>query len=122
MGILNQRGKIGISCLPAGDMASAEKEKVEMQCATNSPFDTERLAAAQLFPRLDQPGHLVPAECAAVPDVVDPHRASLFRLSLWVDSRFSQPLLEHRVREAHIGADAAVEGIVGRCDVVVPPA
>lgn len=84
-------------------------------------LEQERLAPADLAPPLARPHGLVPRPRAAVPDVVDPQRAGLLGLRRRVDAAFGQPPLEDGVREAEVGADAAVEGVVARRDVVVPP-
>lgn len=57
-----------------------------------------------------------------MPHVVDPHGAGLFRVRLGVDTRGREALLEDGVGEAQVGADAFVEGVVARRDVVVAPA
>ena len=85
-------------------------------------FKAEGLAAADGLPRLDQPGHLVPVVGTAVPHVVDPHGARALGLLLGINARGREALLEDRVREPQVGADAAVEGVVPLRDVVVAPA
>lgn len=57
-----------------------------------------------------------------MPHIVDPQRARLFRLRLGVDACGGEALLEDRVGEAEVGADAFVEGVVAGGGVVVPPA
>lgn len=56
-----------------------------------------------------------------MPHVVDPQRARLFRLRARINPRGREALLEHGVRQADVGADAPVEGVVARRGVVVPP-
>jgi hypothetical protein len=47
-----------------------------------------------------------------MPDIVNPHCASLFGVFLGIDAFFGQAFLEHRVNEAQICPDAAVESVV----------
>lgn len=57
-----------------------------------------------------------------MPDGVDPHGARLVGVGGRVDAGGGEAFLEDRVREAQVGADAVVEGVVACCDVVVAPA
>jgi len=59
---------------------------------------------------------------APVPHAIDPERPRALRLLHRIDALRREPFPEHRVREAQIGADAAVEGVVAGGDVVVAPA
>lgn len=59
---------------------------------------------------------------AAMPDIIDPQRPCLLRLHLRIDPRRLQALSENRINQSEIGADTAVERIVPRCDVIMPPA
>ena len=86
------------------------------------PLEAKRLAPRNRLPRCNQPRHLLPTVRAPVPDIVNPQGAGLLRLCHGIDPRRPQPLLEHRVAQAQIGADAPVESVVARGDVVVPPA
>ena len=86
------------------------------------PLEAKWSAAADAFPGLDEPGDLLPAPGAAVPDAVDPGGAGALRVFGGVDAHFREARLEDRVREAEVGADAAVEGVVAGGDVVVTPA
>ena len=104
------------------DAVHAELDGPLRVCDALDTFEAERLAAADLLPRLDQPRHLAPVMGAAVPHVVDPLGAGALRVLLRVDARGRKALLEDRVREAQVGADAAVEGVVALRDVVVAPA
>ena len=56
-----------------------------------------------------------------MPDIVDPFSARFVRHGLRIDAIGRETLLEYRVREAKICAQAVVEGVVGVRDVVVPP-
>lgn len=85
-------------------------------------LDCERLATADLLPRLDEPWHLLPAVCPAMPHVVNPLCAGLVRHRLRVDTILLQPLLEDWIRQTEVGANAVVEGVVGGVDVIVAPA
>ncbi len=85
-------------------------------------FKAERSTAADAFPCLDEPGNLVPAPGAAVPDIIDPGGASALGVFLRVDAHGCKTLFEDGVTETEIGANAAVEGVVSYCDVVVAPA
>lgn len=86
------------------------------------PLQHKRLPAADVLPRADQPRQFRPRPRPPVPHIVDPQRARLLGLRLGIDARGREPLLKHGVREAQIRADALVEGVVARRDVVVPPA
>lgn len=57
-----------------------------------------------------------------MPDTVDPRGPGLLRVLRGIDAHVPQPFLEHRIGQAHVCADAAVEGVVGGGDVVVAPA
>lgn len=91
-------------------------------CHGLNTLDSKRLPARNLLPRLDQPRHPIPAVCTTVPDIVNPFRACLVRLRLRINTVLRQSLLEHRVRQTQIRADAVVESVVRVRDVVVTPA
>ena len=57
-----------------------------------------------------------------MPDGVDPFRSRFVRHGFGIDSIGCEAFLENGIREAEIGTDAVVEGVVGVCDVFVPPA
>lgn len=57
-----------------------------------------------------------------MPDRVDPLGRCLNGLLGDIDAGLAAAFLENRVGEAEVGAEAAVEGVVGRGDVVVAPA
>lgn len=85
-------------------------------------LDGKWLATAHLLPRLDEPGNLLPAVSSAVPDVVNPLGTCFVRLLFGIDAVFSESLLEDRVAQAEVGAEAVVEGVVAGGDIVVSPA
>ena len=104
------------------DAVDAELDGALRVRDTLDALEAEGLAAADALPGLDQPRHLAPVVGAAVPHVVDPHGAGALGVLLRVDARGGEALLEDRVREPQVGADAAVEGVVALGDVIVAPA
>lgn len=57
-----------------------------------------------------------------MPDVIDPERPRALGVRLGIDAVLREAFPKHGVREPQVGADAAVEGVVARGDVVVAPA
>ena len=57
-----------------------------------------------------------------MPHVIDPKRTRPLRIRLRIDALLREPFPKHRVGEPQFGADAAVESVIARRDVVVPPA
>ena len=57
-----------------------------------------------------------------MPDVIDPGRAGTLRVFFGVDTHGRETLFEDGIAETEVGADAAVEGVVACCHVVVAPA
>jgi len=57
-----------------------------------------------------------------VPHVVDPIRARALRVFFRIDTLLREAFLEDGVGKAQIRADAAVEGVVARGNVIVAPA
>ena len=57
-----------------------------------------------------------------MPDVVDPVRTCGLGIFRGVDARGCESLLEDRVAETEVGADAAVKGVVAGGDIVMAPA
>lgn len=89
---------------------------------TLNTLDSKRLAAAHLLPGLDEPGHLFPAVCSAMPDIVNPLGTCLVRFFLRVDAVFRKSLLEDWVGQAKVSTNAVVESVVAVCYVVMSPA
>ena len=85
-------------------------------------FEAKGPTAADAFPCLDEPGDFLPAPGAAVPDAVDPSGARTLGVFFGVNALGCQALLEDGVTETEVGADAAVEGVVSCCHVIVAPA
>ena len=85
-------------------------------------LDSKRFATADLLPSLDQPRHPTPIMRSSMPYVVDPLPSCLIWLCFRIYPCLFESLLEHWICQTQICANAVVEGIVARIDVVVAPA